>query len=69
MTLPQIKIHNLETGEIIERKMTPEEFEFASSTSLEHEKRLAKQEENKNNKIVLLNKLGITEEEFKLLIS
>ena len=69
MTLPQIKIHNLETGEIIEREMTPEEFENATSTAFYYEENLRKQEEDRLKKVNLLDKLGITEEEFKLLIN
>jgi hypothetical protein len=69
MTLPQIKIHNLETGEIIEREMTPEEFENATSTAFHYEENLRKQEEDRLKKVNLLDKLGITEEEFKLLIN
>lgn len=58
--------HNAITGEIIEIEMTSEEIAnkeafYQDLNAKEQEKQLAKQE--------LLNRLGITEEEAKLLLS
>jgi hypothetical protein len=69
MTKPTITIHNVETGEVIEREMTAEEI-----AELENDK--AKQEARKQaeatiaaEKVALLAKLGITDDEAKLLLS
>lgn len=69
MTKPLIREHNTETDEIIDREMT--NFEFAEweanqklaieLEALEAQKAIAKSE--------LLKKLGITEDEAKLLLS
>ncbi len=63
-----IKVHNIETGEVIEREMTPEEladFETRQELSLQikAEKELKAQERQ-----ALLDRLGITEEEARLLL-
>jgi hypothetical protein len=68
MTNPTIKIHNVETGEVIEREMNAEELaqletdqtEFAIKEQAKAEQAVAKQ--------VLLARLGITEEEAVLLL-
>lgn len=61
------------TGEIAWRDYTKEEIEASEKARLEHEKlkaeRLAKQAEAAAAKAALLAKLGITEEEAKLLLS
>lgn len=57
-----IKIHNAQTGEIIERQMNAEEL--AEMNKLAQEKA-----EAATAKAALLEKLGITEEEAKLLLS
>tara|TARA_R110000868_G_scaffold161758_1_gene392623 strand:+ start:805 stop:1008 length:204 start_codon:yes stop_codon:yes gene_type:complete len=64
-----IVIHNTETGEIVERDMTPEEL-------AQHQKDLAnaaaeqiKKQEKAAAKAALLKKLGITADEAKLLLS
>lgn len=67
--MPKIKIHNVETNSEIEREMTSAELK-------QYEKeldRVAQQEKDKSDalsrKLALLEKLGITEEEAKLLLS
>ena len=65
----QIKIHNVETGEVIEREMNAEEL-----AQYEIDKLAAKAEAEAAAKAAvakaaLLAKLGITEEEAKLLLS
>jgi len=69
MTTPQIKLVNAETGEEIERDMNPDEL-------AQHKidvARLAADVEAKKSKAVekaaLLEKLGITADEAKLLLS
>lgn len=69
MTKPMIRIHNSETNEIIDREMTDDEF-------VQHQKDLAKRIEEKaeaeakaSAKAALLERLGITEAEAKLLLA
>lgn len=61
-------IHNLETGEIIEREMTPEEVAQRELDEAEAEaekvERLAKEEQ----RLALLDRLGLTEDEAKLIL-
>jgi hypothetical protein len=61
MTKPIIRIHNTETNEIIDREMTDiefAEFETLKQNSLESKAKAA-----------LLERLGITEDEAKLLLA
>lgn len=66
-------IHDVKTGEIIEQKLNAEEIaerEARAETlrqQIAHEQ--AEAEAKANAKAALLNKLGITEEEAKLLFS
>jgi len=64
-----IKIHNVETGEVIERDMTEDElaqWEVDKATAEAKAQALA---EAAAAKAALLEKLGITEDEAKLLLS
>ena len=69
MSKPTIRIHNTETNEIIDREMNDAEFaEYEKNLArVEAETKLKKQESDK--RAALLEKLGITEEEAKLLLS
>jgi len=69
MTNPIIKIHNVTTGEVIEREMNAKEL-----AQYEADRLAAAEAENKAlqaqvKRQALLDKLGITEEEAKLLLS
>jgi ribosome assembly protein YihI (activator of Der GTPase) len=68
MTKPTIRIHDLETNEIIDREMTDDEFiQYQADKAAE----LAKQAEvdaKAAEKQALLDKLGITADEAKLLL-
>lgn len=60
--------HNVETGEIIERDFTTDELQQINSDVA---KAKAKDEENKlkiKTRLEILGKLGLTEEEAKLLL-
>ena len=62
-------IYNVETGEIIERNMTDDELlqrQADEAKAVEEAKAKAKVDEAK---LLLLEKLGITEEEAKLLFA
>lgn len=69
MSRPEITIHNAETDEIITREMTDDEFSaFQERQQAKLEKQnLEKQKQDEKN--ALLEKLGITAEEAKLLLS
>lgn len=69
MKKPMIRIHDTATDEIVDREMTDAEHEiYLAEIS---ERQLREQEENskKLEKQALLDRLGITPEEAKLLLS
>ena len=69
MTKPTIRIHNTETNEVIDREMNDAEF---AQYELDQETYVAQQAEAEikaSAKAALLDKLGITAEEAKLLLS
>jgi len=69
MTKPMVKIHDAQSDEIVEREMSDSEFaEFQNEKNKALEEQQA-QIDKIAAKQVLLNKLGITEEEAKLLLS
>ncbi len=68
MTNPLITIHNVETDEIIQREMTPDEFEIYQMEQKAEADRKAAKLKAESDKAALLDKLGITEDEVKLLL-
>lgn len=64
-----IKIHNVETGEVIEREMNAEELAQWELDKAQAEAAVQAKAEAAAAKAALLEKLGITEEEAKLLLS
>lgn len=64
-----IKIHNVQTGEVIEREMNAEELAQWEIDQAKANAEIAKQAEAAAAKAALLAKLGITEDEAKLLLS
>ena len=73
MTKPTIMIHNTETNEIVEREMNAEELAQWESDiayyAAKAELAKAEAEAKATQKAALLDKLGITEDEAKLLLS
>jgi hypothetical protein len=69
MTKPTIREHNTETDEVIDREMTDEEFAFYQSSKLEADNLIAAEATKAVEKAALLEKLGISEDEAKLLLS
>ena len=66
---PKITIHNVETGEIIERDMTADEI-LEAETKAETDALLKTEADAKETaKAALLDRLGITTEEAALLLS
>lgn len=69
MTQLTVKIHNCQTNEITERDMTAEELAQVEKDKALDAARLARQQEIALEKAALLERLGITQDEAKLLLS
>ncbi len=71
MSKPMVKIHNIETDEVIVREMTDEEFDAHLADVAAEKARKAEVEAETKAKAearkALLQRLGITEEEAQLL--
>lgn len=68
MTKPTIKIQDIETGEIIEREMNAEELAQLKADLQTAEAEKIAEATKAARKAALLAKLGITEDEAKLLL-
>ena len=68
MTRPMIRIHDVQTDEIIDREMNDEEFSDWQSQQENIQKQEAEEAAKAAAKSALLKKLGITEDEAKLLL-
>jgi len=73
MSRPIVREHNQETGEILEREMNDEEYgshlDFVANQPPSYEEIQRINKEKEESKTALLNRLGITEDEAKLLLS
>ena len=69
MKRPFIRVHNVETDEVIDREMTDAEYEVYLQDIEQLELKKKAQEKAQQEKQALLDKLGITEDEAKLLLS
>ena len=67
--MPTIKIHNAETNEVIEREMTADELTQWETDQANAQERAAAETTKAAEKAALLQKLGITEDEARLLLS
>jgi len=65
---PMVRIHNTETDEIIDREMNDEEFAIHTAAQEERAAKLAEEAAKAEAKAALLDRLGITEDEAKLLL-
>jgi hypothetical protein len=63
-----IKIHDLSTNEIIEREMTAEEIETLLKTQADAQREQLEAEQRKAQRAELLERLGLTEDEAKVLL-
>jgi regulator of protease activity HflC (stomatin/prohibitin superfamily) len=68
MTNPMIKIHNIETDEVVDREMTAGELKEYEASCAQAEAEKAELEAKMQAKADLLVRLGITEDEAKLLL-
>ena len=64
----QIKIHNVETGEIIEREMNAQEIAEVEAAVTKAEAEASEAAATEAARQALLDKLGITADEAKLLL-
>lgn len=69
MTKPMIKIHDLATGEEIEREMNADELKQWQIDKSNAEEIELQETQKQLAKEALLTKLGITEDEARLLLS
>jgi len=69
MTKPNIQIHNIETDEITIREMTDEEFAHYQLVQDNFQTQQVELEAKAQAKAALLERLGITADEAKLLLS
>ena len=68
MSESMIKIHNVTTNEVVERKMTAEELTQVAIDEANFQAQKETQAAKAHEKAALLAKLGITEEEARLLL-
>ena len=68
MTKPIIRIHNVETNEVIDREMNDQEFAQYQADQTAEAARQAEAEAKAAQRQALLNRLGITEEEARILL-
>lgn len=69
MSRPIVKEHNLSTGEIIEREMTDAELEVYEAEAIEESRKVAEAAEKVAKRGAILERLGLTEDDAKLLLS
>lgn len=69
MTKPMITIHNIETGEIVEREMNAAELVQYEADKAAHSAAESEAAAKATQKAALLAKLGITADEAALLLS
>jgi hypothetical protein len=67
--MPTIKKHNVTTGEIIEKEMNADEFVKWETHQIAQATAKAEAEAKAAQKAALLDRLGITEDEAKLLLA
>lgn len=68
MTKPIIRIHNIETNEVVDREMTAAEFAQYQADQAASNARISAENEKMAAKSELLAKLGITADEAALLL-
>jgi hypothetical protein len=68
-TRPMVRIHNIETDEIIDREMNDAEFAQYEADQAAQAAAQAEAEAKATAKAALLTRLGITAEEAQLLLS
>jgi hypothetical protein len=68
MTKPMIRIHNTETDEVIDREMTTAEFKIYEAEQKANAIAKAEFEAKETAKAAILDRIGLTADEAKLLL-
>ena len=68
MTKPLIRIHDLATDEIIDREMTVAEYKIHQEKIAKYEKQQAEAEAKATQRQAILDRLGLTADEAKLIL-
>ncbi len=68
MSRPIIRIHNVETDEIIDREMTAAEFKIYEAQQKEKAAAEAEAESKAAEKQAILNRIGLTADELKTIL-
>jgi hypothetical protein len=68
MTKPVIKIHNVETNEIVEREMTVAEFKQYDANQKANELKKVEAEAKETERQAIADRLGLTADELKVLL-
>lgn len=68
MTRPIVRIHNIETDEIIDREMNDDEFAQCKANQAAEAEIQAEAEAKAAARQAILDRLGLTEDEAKLLL-
>jgi hypothetical protein len=68
MSRPIIRIHNVETDEVIDREMTAAEFKIAEADQAAQAIVKAEAEAKEAERQAILDRLGLTADEAKLLL-
>jgi hypothetical protein len=69
MPKPMIRIHNIETGEVVDREMTAAEFKQYEAEQANFAAKEIAENTKANEKAALLERLGMTADEAALLLS
>lgn len=68
MTRPIIRIHNVETDEVIDREMTAAEFKIYEAEQAAQAAKKAEAEARETQRQAILDRLGLTADEAKLIL-
>jgi hypothetical protein len=69
MTKPLVRIHNTQTDEVIDKEMTAAQYTQYQKDAKDWEALLVEAETKTAQRFALLERLGITEDEAKLLLA
>jgi hypothetical protein len=67
-TRPTVRIHNIESGEVIDREMTDDEFSQYEADKIDQLSIKAEIQTRAVEKQAILDRLGLTSDEVKLLL-
>ena len=68
MTKPIVRIHNLETDEVIDREMTAAEFKIYEANQASYAAEQAEAEAKAIAKAAILDRIGLTADELKTIL-